>query len=68
MYKIAITYDNDTAPYWKANYSDALEAFEAFAKFTDWGMAEEYATVNLSMPTGKMYTRTFYRNGSVITR
>jgi hypothetical protein len=30
--------------------------------------AKEYATYNLSDPTGKMYTKTFYRNGEVSIR
>ena len=45
--------------------SDFLEAHEAWAKCSDHGNAKEYATYNLSDPTGKMYTKTFYRNGTV---
>jgi len=36
--------------------------------FTDWGMAKEYRTVNLSTPTGKMYTKTFYTSGLVVVK
>jgi hypothetical protein len=63
MYKITCTYDNDKAPKWTGQYSDALEAFEEFAKFKDWGFADEFATINLSLPDGKMYTKRFYRSG-----
>jgi hypothetical protein len=67
MYQISVAYDGQTI-HWNKNYSDALEAFESFASFTDWGMANEYSTVNLQMPTGKMYTRIFYRDGKVVTK
>jgi hypothetical protein len=68
MYKLTIAYD-ENAPHWNKEYSDALQAFEAFAEFTDWGFADEYSTVNLSMPTGKMYTKIFYREGrKVVTK
>jgi hypothetical protein len=45
--------------------SDMLEAVSAWTKCVDFGDAKEYATYNLSDPTGKMYTKTFYRNGNV---
>jgi hypothetical protein len=45
--------------------SDMLEAVDAWTKCVDFGDANEYATYNLSDPTGKMYTKTFYRNGNV---
>lgn len=69
MYKITCTYDENTTPVFIAEYSDALEAFEEFGKFIDWGFADKYSTVNLTMPTGKMYTRIFYREGrKVVTK
>ena len=69
MYKITVTYDESPTPYMELEYSDALQAFEEFAKFVDWGFADKYSTVNLSMPTGKMYTRIFYREGrKVVTK
>ena len=68
MYQISVSYDSNPLHYSK-NYADALEAFESFAKFTDWGLANDYSTVNLLMPTGKMYTRIFYREGrKVVTK
>lgn len=69
VYKITCTYDENPKPVGVWYYSDALQAFEEFAKFTDWGFANKFSTVNLSMPNGKMYTRTFYReNRLVVTR
>jgi hypothetical protein len=48
--------------------SDMLTAVDAWEKCVDFGDAKEYATYNLSDPTGKMYTKTFYRNGEVSIR
>ena len=45
--------------------SDMLTAVDAWNKCVDYGFAKEYATYNLSDPTGKMYTKTFYTNGKV---
>jgi hypothetical protein len=67
MYQISVAYDGQPIHFNK-NYTDALEAFTEFNKFSDWGWAKEYSTVNLSMPTGKMYSRLFYRDGRVVTR
>jgi hypothetical protein len=68
MYQITVSYDGKPVHFNK-NYADALEAFTEFNKFLDWGWANEYATVNLNMPTGKMYTRIFYREGrKVVTK
>jgi hypothetical protein len=62
MYQITVS--NDGQPiHWNKNYADELEAHKEFAKFIDWGFADEYATVNLMTPTGKMYTKIFYREG-----
>ena len=61
MYKITVTYDSNPAPDYSFQYADELQAHKEFAKFTDWGFANEYSTVNLSTPTGKMYTKIFYR-------
>lgn len=64
MYKITTTYDENPVPHSIAQYADALDAFNAFAKCVDWGFANEYATYNLSLPDGKMYTKWFNRNGT----
>ena len=62
MYKLTMSYDSN-APHWNKEYFDELEAHEAYAEFTDWGFADEYATVNLFTPSGKCYTKIFYREG-----
>ena len=68
-YKITVTYDEATTPFVSMQFADALEAFTEFAKFIDWGFADKYSTVNLTMPTGKMYTKIFYREGrKVVTK
>ena len=67
MYKITVSYDGKPVS-WSNDYEDALEAFESFAKFTDIGFANEYKTVNLSLPTGKMYTKLIDRMGKVTVK
>jgi len=62
LYAITISYDSNK-PHWTGRYSDALTAVNAFNKIVDWGFADEYSTVNLSAPNGKMHTKTFYREG-----
>jgi len=64
MYKITCAYDGN-APHWSAEYEIEFGAWESFFRFTDWGMANEFSTVNIMTPTGKMYTKVFYRNGMV---
>ena len=67
MYKITVA--NDTNPiHWSKEYSDELQAHEEFAKFVDWGFADEYSTINLFTPSGKCYTKIFHRNGKVVLR
>jgi hypothetical protein len=63
MYKLFTYYDGNLE--FTHQFSDALLAFEAFAKCKDVGFANEFATYNLSMPTGKMYTKNFNRIGLV---
>jgi hypothetical protein len=67
MYQITLSYDGKPI-HWNKNYTDALEAFNAFATFTDVGFANEFRTVNLLMPTGKMYTKNLYRTGLVTVK
>ena len=64
MYKLTCAYDGN-APHWTAEYEKEFGALESFFRFTDWGMANEFSTVNIMTPTGKMYTKVFYRNGMV---
>jgi hypothetical protein len=67
MYKITSAYDGH-APHWSMEYENEFGAWENFFKFTDWGMANEYRTVNLSTPSGKMHTKIFYRGGKVVVK
>jgi hypothetical protein len=64
MYKLTCAYDGN-APHWTAEYEIEFGAWESFFRFTDWGMANEFSTVNIMTPSGKMYTKVFYRNGMV---
>jgi hypothetical protein len=45
--------------------TDMLEIVDAWNKCVDFGIANEYATYNMSDPMGKMYTKVFYRDGKV---
>jgi hypothetical protein len=62
-YSLTTSYDGELVN--TLRVSDMLEAVNAWTKCVDFGDAKEYATYNLSDPTGKMYTKTFYRNGNV---
>lgn len=65
LYSVTTTNDNDTKPSWIGRYSDALSAVRSFESFVDHGFADEYRTVNLSEPSGKMHTKILYRSGIV---
>jgi hypothetical protein len=62
-YSLTTSYDGELIN--TLRVSDMLEAVNAWTKCVDFGDAKEYATYNLSDPTGKMYSKTFYRNGNV---
>ena len=62
-YSLTTSYDGELIN--TLRVSDMLEAVDAWTKCVDFGDAKEYATYNLSDPIGKMYTKTFYRNGKV---
>ena len=62
-YAITTSYDGELVN--TLRVSDMLDAVNVWDKCVDYGDAKEYATYNLSDPTGKMYTKTFYRNGEV---
>jgi hypothetical protein len=68
MYKVTCQYDFEESPHWSANYEDEFEAWKSFFSFTDWGMANEYSTVNIYTPALKCYTKVFYRTGVVVTK
>jgi len=65
-YAITTSYDGELVN--TLRVSDMLDAVNVWDKCVDYGDAKEYATYNLSDPTGKMYTKTFYRNGEVSTK
>jgi hypothetical protein len=62
LYAVTVAYDSKPV-HWTGRYADALSAVNTFNSFEDWGFADEYATVNLSEPSGKMHTKLFYREG-----
>jgi hypothetical protein len=65
LYSVTCTNDNDTSPVWVGRYDNALDAVDIFNKFIDYGDANQYRTINLSEPSGKMHTKVFYSNGKV---
>jgi hypothetical protein len=68
LYAVTSTNDSATSPNWVGRYANALDAVNVFNSFIDYGDANEYRTINLSEPSGKMHTKTFYRNGKVVVR
>lgn len=64
-YAVTSTNDSEMTPAWVKRFDNALEAVNSFNSFVDHGFANEYRTVNLSEPSGKMHTKIFYRNGNV---
>jgi hypothetical protein len=63
LYSLTIAYDGELVSTTRS--SDLLEIVSAWNNCVDYGDAKEYATYNLSDPSGKMYTKNFYRNGVV---
>jgi hypothetical protein len=64
-YNYAITTYYDGELFHTARINDLFTAVETWQKCSDVGDAKEYATYNFVDLTGKMYTKTFYRNGEV---
>ena len=62
-YAITIAYDGELVSTYRT--ADLLDAVRTWDKCVDYGDAKEYATYNLSDPSGKMFTKHFYRNGVV---
>jgi hypothetical protein len=65
LYSVTTTNDSEAKPNWIGRYSDALSAVEVYQRFVDHGFANEFRTVNLSEPSGKMHTKILYRSGIV---
>ena len=65
-YSLTTSYDGELVNTLKV--ADLLEIVNAWNNCVDYGTAKEYATYNLSDPSGKMYTKNFYTSGKVTTR
>lgn len=65
LYAVTITNDSEEKPSWIGRYDNALAAVDVYNACVDYGFAQEYRTINLSEPSGKMHTKIFYRNGNV---
>jgi hypothetical protein len=68
LYSVTTTNDSEISPSWVGRYSDCLSAVEVYQRFIDHGFADEFRTVNLSEPSGKMHTKVLYRSGKVTTK
>jgi hypothetical protein len=68
LYAVTSTNDSATSPNWVGRYSNALDAVNVFNSFIDYGDANEYRVVNLSEPSGKLHTKTFYTTGMVVSK
>lgn len=64
-YSVTCTNDSEVNPAYTGRFDNALDAVNCFNRFTDHGFADEYRTVNLSEPNGKMHTKILYRSGLV---
>jgi len=62
-YSLTTSYDGELMHTLRS--ADMLDVVDAWTKCVDFGTAKEYATYNLSDPIGKMYTKTFFRDGKV---
>lgn len=62
-YKLTVRYDEDTEFVYSTEIVDEKNAWTQFLNYRDWGFADKYSTVNLTTPSGKMYTKVFYREG-----
>jgi len=65
-YSLTISYDGNLVSTLRS--ADMIEVVDAWYKCVDCGDAKEYATYNISDPWGKMVTKTFYRDGRVVTK
>ena len=65
LYSVTSTNDSNNKADWVGRYDNALDAVSTYLSFVDHGFANEYRTVNLSEPSGKMHTKVIYRNGIV---
>jgi len=62
-YRLTVRYDEQSDYEWDAEIVDEKNAWKQFFSFEDWGFADKFSTVNLYTPSGKCYTKIFYREG-----
>lgn len=67
-YLYSLTTSHDGTLVHSVKSVDLLSIVDAWNKCVDSGDAKEYATYNLSDPSGKMFTKTFYTSGLVVMR
>jgi hypothetical protein len=65
-YSLSTYYDDELVAVTRLH--DFMEAHDSWTKCKDHGTAKQYARYNLTDPTGKMYTKTFYTNGEVVIK
>jgi hypothetical protein len=63
LYSLTTSYDGSLVNTLRS--ADLLEIVDAWNKCVDHGDANEQATYNLSDPSGKMFTKIFFRDGEV---
>jgi hypothetical protein len=61
-YMLTIARDGESPVRTIIFYDNSLEAAEAYNKYTDWGFARNYLTVNLYEPTGRINQKVLKRN------
>lgn len=58
-YYFTITIKEDDAPSFTLSYTSALEAVNAYNRFTDYGMAKWTRSIVLREPNGTIHTKLF---------
>lgn len=61
IYTIVVIEDGKQS--WKKDYTNCIDAVNAFNKFVDHGMAVIDKTITLIEPNDKLHTKTFIRPG-----
>lgn len=62
LYMLTISRDGESPARSIIYYSNAIEAAEAYNKYTDWGFAKNYLTVRLYEPNGIINEKILKRN------
>lgn len=61
-YMLTISRDGESPVRTIIFYTNAIEAAEAYNKYTDWGFAKKYLTVTLYEPNGVVHEKVLKRN------